>query len=127
MFKWKRITLESVIHCILWVGGIVLGHALFSHSDARLAYGYLIGWWAALYVGYVFEFDIRAGFLSFALYFLLGIIAVLRDWDWFYVDLPSRLSIAYLMINAMAAAIYSSQFIVNYSMRSIKRKYFLHR
>lgn len=51
--KMTKSFLQGLAHCVFWVIGFLVASKLMTHSEARIAYGYLTGWWAALYFGYI--------------------------------------------------------------------------
>jgi len=50
--KIKEWFLAPIIHSCLWVGGYLAIQIIFSDSDCKMAYGLMIGWAGALYLGY---------------------------------------------------------------------------
>jgi hypothetical protein len=74
--KMTKSFLQGLTHCVFWVIGFLVASKLMTHSEARIAYGYLAGWWAALYFGYIGKFNIFSSVSALIIYFCTGIIAV---------------------------------------------------
>ena len=92
-------------------------------SEARLAYGYLTGWWAALYFGYIARFNIYSSAFAFIIYFCAGILAVFLDWSWFYKGLPISVTPSYLLILAIGGAVFVSPILINSIVRPLAEKF----
>ena len=111
--------LQGLAHCVFWVIGFLVASKLMTHSEARIAYGYLTGWWAALYFGYIGKFNISSSVSAFIIYFCTGIIAVFFGWPWFYKGLPASLTHQYLLILAVGGAVFVSPILINLIVRKI--------
>jgi hypothetical protein len=58
---WNRTGIAGAsAHCLTWAVAYLLVESAMGHSSARGGYGLLVGWWAALYVGYIGRVDLRA-------------------------------------------------------------------
>ena len=117
--KMTKSFLQGLTHCVFWVIGFLVASKLMTHSEARIAYGYLTGWWAALYFGYIGKFNISSSVSAFIIYFCTGIIAVFFGWPWFYKGLPASLTHQYLLILAVGGAVFVSPILINLIVRKI--------
>jgi hypothetical protein len=93
-----------------------------SHSEARMSYAYLTGWWGALYLGYVFNIKPLSSVIAFLVYFFLGTLAVFLDWSWFYMGLPDIISIQYLIALVVGGVAFVSPIFFNAAVRFIESK-----
>lgn len=116
-------TLQGVAHSILWVAGIFAAAKLMEHSEARTAYGYLIGWWAALYFGYIGKFKIGSSVSAFIIYFCTGILAVFLRWSWFYKGLPESVTLQYIIVLVIGGAVFVSPILINSIIRLIVSRF----
>ena len=108
-----KLFLHGLIHCAFYGIGFLMAYKLMADSEARLAYGYLTGWWTALYFGYIARFNIFSSAFAFTIYFCAGILAILLDWSWFYKCLPTSLISSYLLILAIGGAVFVSPILIN--------------
>ena len=111
--------LQGLIHCAFWVIGFLVASKLMAHSEARIAYGYLTGWWTALYLGYIAKFKISSLVSALTIYFCTGILAVFLNWSWFYKGLPTSVTPRYLLTLAIGGAVFVSPILINLIVRKI--------
>lgn len=121
--KITKSFLQGLIHCAFWVIGILIASKLMAHSEARIAYGYLTGWWAALYFGYIGRFKISSSVSALIIYFCTGILAVFLDWSWFYKGLPASVTPRYLLTLAIGGVVFVSPILINSIVRSFAEKF----
>jgi hypothetical protein len=112
--NWSEAVLKSLLHAGTFLVVYWVVTWLASHSPSRVGYGWISGWWACLYIGYVASIGLLPGLIVAVGYIALGILAVYGQWHWFYGGLPERLDIEFLIYPLVAgAAIYASPVAVN--------------
>jgi len=113
MNKWSHSLIQAFIHSALWIVGIVIVVTVMNHSSSRIAYGYLIGWWLALYVGYIARFNLLSALMSSLIYIVVGVLSVWFGWEWFYKGLPESISFSYLVTLLLGAVVFCSPILIN--------------
>lgn len=109
--------IQGIAHSAFWIIGIFAASKLMEHSEAKVAYGYLTGWWAALYFGYIGKLKIASSVSAFIIYFCIGIVAVFLDWAWFYKGLPESVTTQYIFVLAIRGAVFISPILINSAVR----------
>jgi len=102
--------------------GILAVSKIMEHSEARIAYGYLSGWWAALYFGYIAKLNIASSVSAFLIYCCIGILAFFFDWSWFYKGLPETVTLQYVVVLVVGAGVFVSPILINAGMRLLAGK-----
>ena len=113
MNKWSLAIVHSVIHITMWIVSILVINFIMAHSDARLAYGIISGWWLSLYVGYIIRIELRTAYLVGAFYIVCGVLAVLFGWQWFYSDIPTTITVLFMFRLVSGALLFASPIILN--------------
>lgn len=116
---FRRSLVGGVAHCAFWLIGIVISFTVMAHSEARIAYGLLTGWWIALYFGYITNISISSSVFPFLIYICTGIFAVICKWTWFYKGLPETITLYYVIILLLGAAIFVSPILINEVVRKM--------
>lgn len=119
--NWKLIVFGGLFHSIAWIVGFFLFAYVFSYSASSYAYGYLSGWWLALYVGYLTNIKFRSAYIAAFLYLILGIFSSVYNWVWFYKDFPNEISLDLFAILFIGMFVFVSPIFVNSVMRLIKQ------
>lgn len=115
------IVVKAVIHLAAWIGVGFLVGVVFADSPARLAYALLSGWWAALYVGFVFTVSTREIMLSVIFYGLIVAADMHFSWGLFH-DPPGEFSLSALVFFLPGLMIYISPILLNALVRRIISK-----
>jgi hypothetical protein len=121
----KKITksfLQSLAHSTFWIIGFFAASKLMGHSEAKFAYGYLTGWWAALYFGYIGNLKIASSVSAFIICFCVGIVAVFLNWYWFYKDLPESVTVQYMFVLIIGGGIFISPILINSVVRLLTER-----
>lgn len=113
MADMRAAVIQATLHFAAWVLPALVVGAVFGHSESRLAYGLLSGWWAALYLGYVFAVRIKSIVLSVLFYILVVVI------DW-YFDL-GLFHDSTLLVSLLGLMAYISPILLNAAMRAARR------
>jgi len=112
--RWTEAALKAVLHAGTFLVVYWTVSWLAAHSPARGGYGWISGWWASLYIGYLASIGLLPGLIVAVGYVALGITAVYGQWHWFYSGLPERLDLGFFVYPlAAGAAIYASPVAVN--------------
>jgi hypothetical protein len=122
MINISKLLIQGVAHTVFWLLGIFAALQLMAHSDARIGYGYLIGWWGALYCGFITNVKLPSSIVAFLIYLTVGILSVFFDWSWFYKGLPESLSIQYVITVVFGGVVFVSPILVNAMVRFVKKK-----
>ena len=109
------------IHILAWLIAYAFINLLLSHSPSRVSYGYLSGWWCALYCGYIYRVGLNAFLPILIVFFASGCISVIFDWNWVYHDLPSNFSIDLILIFLGQGFVFSSPILVNLLVQKNKK------
>lgn len=117
--SWEVVTMaqrgivQAAVHTGVWVlAAVSVGMAL-RHSDARLAYSLLSGWWAALYAGYVFGVRTLALPASAVLYLLARIGDSGLGLGLLYHDPPKFPSSEFLVVVLLGYLLFVSPILLN--------------
>jgi hypothetical protein len=111
---------EALIHAFAWGGTAICVVAIFQHSDARLAYALLSGWWAALYVGHLGRVRLAAALPAAFLYAVARGVDSLCGFQVLYHDSPSRLSPSFAAGTVLGTLVFISPIVVNAVVRTIR-------
>lgn len=114
--------MQGIAHSALWVIGIFSASQLMEHREARMAYGYLTGWWVALYFGYIGRLKVTSSVSALIIYFGVGIAAVFLDWSWFYKDLPRSVNLRYILVLVVGGVVFISPILINSIIRLFAEK-----
>jgi hypothetical protein len=104
---------EALIHAFAWGGTAICVVAIFRHSDARLAYALLSGWWAALYVGHLGRVRLAAALPAALLYAVARGVDSLCGFQALYHDSPSLLSSPLAFGTVLGALVFISPIFLN--------------
>ena len=119
----KNHTYKVLIFNLVWVFSIVFVVLLMTHSDCKVGYGFIVGYFVALMYAYFFEVNkIRYFIYSIFLYILFGILIVFVNYPFpiFYKDIPSDVSLFYLGILFLKSLIFNSPIIIVKTIKLIK-------
>ena len=64
---------KALLHIFAWIAGFAGAYYAMHHSEVRVNYGLITGWWLAFYVGYIVDVRIGVTPLVFILYFVTTI------------------------------------------------------
>jgi hypothetical protein len=120
--KWRQTLLRSFLHVMAWVSAYILTTLIFKESPSRQAYGFLAGWWCALYIDNILNLSFEAAIIPFLVYLFIGVLAVYFTFPWIYHDVPSDVSFPYLVMLFAGAGIFVSPVLVNIIMRLLLNK-----
>lgn len=121
----KQVFKQIVIHISGWIFPYLAIVVTATHSPSRHVYGFISGWWCALYVGYLLKISLRTALAIFLLYLCYGVLAILFGWDWFYHDIPAladfdfSLTCFFLFIIVTGALFFVSPIIINHFVRHL--------
>lgn len=116
------LSLQGIAHSIFWLAGFFAASELMKHSEASIAYGYLTGWWTALYLGYVCNFKFGSSVSALVLYFLSGILAIHFRWPWFYKDLPQSVTLQFMYLLFIGGAVFVSPILINETVKAFAKR-----
>ncbi len=120
----KNIIVDSAIHISCWILGYWALYSLMSHSGSKEAYGIIVGWWLALYIGFVFKIKLSAFPPVFLLYILTCIVSfIIGTTGWFYHGAPEHINFILLAVIFSQALVFSSPIVVNWAVRKYIEKH----
>lgn len=100
------------IHFAAWIAMVALVAAVFSHSEAAIAYGLLSGWWCSLYAATLTTPTIRAGTLALAVFFVIDVVAAAMGIGLLQHD-RAGLGIATIMNAGLRGIVFASPIFAN--------------
>lgn len=119
----KRELLQAVVHLILWVAGFYLAYFIVSHSEAKIVYGVICGWWFACYFGFVFDIKIRVIVPAYILYVSLCIMSIGLEMQWFYKGGNALLDFNLGLIILFQGLLFVSPICINTIVLSLRKKF----
>jgi len=119
----KRIFLDSIVHVLCWMVGYWLAYEIMPHSSCKQAYGFIVGWWFALYIGFVLNIEIKSFILVFLFYIVIFVgLFLAGKASWLFHDAPERLDIMFFTIISAQAFVFASPISINWATRKCKRR-----
>ena len=114
--KLRKMLLISILYVVVWILTYHLISWISNGSPSRKAYGFLSGWWNALYFSSIFEIELKAVPGVGAISSLIMAVSLILDKNiLFYVnDLPDLIS---------ALIFFLSPMILNSVLLLVKSKY----
>jgi hypothetical protein len=109
----KRASIGGSVHAAAWVLGGLAAGLIFQHSESRLAYSLLSGWWCALYCGYLFHVKTAAIVPAGILYVLARIGDAVLGYGLVYHDPPPVLSWDFVSTAVLSGLVFVSPILVN--------------
>jgi hypothetical protein len=103
----------GIVHCVIWIGFIVLCESVFADSPAKAVYGSLCAWWATLYAASVLATKWRAVAVFVLAMTLALFVDAIGSWNRLYHDTPTPLSIGFVAVAGLQWVVWASPFVVN--------------
>jgi len=109
---------------IVWIFTLLFVIMIMSHSDCRVGYGYIVGYFVSLLYAYIFGVNKMKYFIySILLNIFFGILFLTINYSvpLYYKDVPNKISLYFFIIIIFKALILNSPMIIAMIITKLKK------
>lgn len=114
-------SVKALVHSLCWLLGFWLTYFIMAHSSSKEAYGVIIGWWFACYIGFVSSIGIKVAIPAYILYVSVCVISSILGYPWFYHDAP-EFGLSLFFIILVQGIVFISPIAINEFTRMIGKR-----